>query len=685
MVSSSQKEKSHDSQARTVEAKLFSDAIGGELRMRTRPKLFEYSDALLQSDQVAGRGKTMSSIAKRAMSPMKMSLLVASSSVLLFCAARLSAQDGAALYKSICAGCHETGVERAPNAEALKAMSPEQVLAMMENGDMSTMASRLSGLQRRAIAEFVTGKHFGEPLQTDPSQQAMCADGHGEFVDPQSKPLWNGWGGLTNSRFQDASSAGLTTAELPRLKLKWAFGFPGDVNAAAQPTIISGRVFVGSQGSRVYSLDAATGCVRWWIATTSTVRAAISVGAVGAQSGRYAAFFGDLSSNVYAVDAATGTLLWKVKVDNHPAARITGSPTLYRDRLYVPVSSTEEGSGAASHYPCCTFRGSVVALDTGTGKQSWKTYTVSEQPHPTTKNKNGTQLWGPSGVAIWSSPTIDPKRNALYVATGDNYSDPPTNTSDAFLALDLDSGKMLWSRQITALDVYVAACRMADKTNCPKENGPDFDFGSSPILVNLANGSRALVAGQKSGVVHAIDPDRDGKILWQVRVGTGGVHGGIQWGAAADESNVYVALSDAGAIPASSGVGTEADPNHGGGMFALELATGGRLWAAPPPKCGERKRCSPAQSAAVMAIPGAAFSGSLDGHLRAYSVKDGAIIWDFDTVGPHKTVNGVDAHGGSIDAAGPAVAGGLVFVESGYSVWGGMSGNVLLAFSVDGK
>lgn len=612
---------------------------------------------------------------------------LASSCLVFLFGPLVSAQDGAALYKSTCAACHDAGVERAPSSEALKALSPEQALAAMETGAMSTMASRLTAEQRRAVAEFVTGKHFGQPLETNPSKQAMCADGHGDFADPQTKPLWNGWGvDLSNTRFQDASSAGLTAADLPRLKLKWAFGFPGDIAAFAQPTIISGRVFVGSLGSRIYSLDATTGCIRWWLATPSPVRAAVSVGKIETQGGtRYAAFFGDLRGSVYAVDAATGTLLWKVKADNHPAARITGSPTLYRDRLYVPVSSIEEAPAASPNYPCCNFRGSVVALDTATGRQIWKTYTISEQAHPTVRNKNGTQLRGPSGAAIWSSPTVDPKRNALYVTTGDNYSDPPTSTSDAFLAMDLDSGKMLWSRQMTSSDAYVVACRMPDKTNCPKSNGPDFDFGSSPILVNLASGSRALIAGQKSGVVHAIDPDRDGKILWQVRIGKGGVHGGIQWGSAADESNVYVALSDATAIPIPFDTGTEADPNHGGGIFALNLATGEKLWAAPPSKCGDRKRCSPAQSAAVTAIAGAAFSGSLDGHLRAYSAKDGSVLWDFDTVGPHKTVNGVIAHGGSMDGPGPAVAGGMVFVESGYPIWGGMSGNVLLAFSVDGK
>jgi len=284
---------------------------------------------------------------------------------------------------------------------------------------------------------------------------------------------------------------------------------------------------------------------------------------------------------------------------------------------------------------------------------------------------------GPIGRGNLERPTVDVKRKLLYVTTGDNYSDPPTTRSDAFLAMDLESGKILWSRQMTAADAFTLACRMPDKTNCPDSNGPDFDFGAPPILVSLPNGRRALVAGQKSGIVYAIDPDKNGEVTWQTRVGKGGGLGGIEWGSAADQSHIYVALSDI-AVPI--------DPKLGGGMFALSLETGDRVWyTPPPPTCAERKKCSPAQSAAVTAIRGVAFSGSIDGHLRAYSTKDGAILWDFDTVGHHKTVNGVDASGGSLDGAGPAIGGGMLFVNSGYPVMGGMPGNVLLAFSVDGK
>jgi polyvinyl alcohol dehydrogenase (cytochrome) len=358
---------------------------------------------------------------------------------------------------------------------------------------------------------------------------------------------------------------------------------------------------------------------------------------------------------------------------------------LHAGRLYVPVASGEEGAGAAPSYECCRFRGSIVALDAATGRQVWKTYMIPEEPRPTKKNAVGTQLWGPSGVPIWSSPAIDTVRNALYVTTGNNYSDPTTALSDAFVALDLDTGRMLWSVQMTANDAYTAACRLPDKTNCAEANGPDVDFGASPILVSLPNGRRALVAGQKTGVVHAIDPDDRGRVLWQTRIGQGGTMGGIQWGSAADATTLYAGLSDIGRLMLTYRNSTDADPKRGGGMFALRLEDGRILWSTPPPGCGDRRRCSPAQSQAVTASPGIAFSGSVDGHMRAYSTTDGRIVWDVDTIREYETVNGAAGRGGSLDGPGPAIGGGMVYVNSGYPTAGGMPGNVLIAFSVDGR
>jgi polyvinyl alcohol dehydrogenase (cytochrome) len=237
---------------------------------------------------------------------------------------------------------------------------------------------------------------------------------------------------------------------------------------------------------------------------------------------------------------------------------------------------------------------------------------------------------------------------------------------------------------MTSADDWNTSCRLPDKINCTNAEAPDFDFAAPPILVTLSNGRRAIVAGQKSGVVHALDPDKEGQILWQERVGKGGINGGVQWGSAADQTNVYVALSDIGRIAIPNSQGTVPDPEAGGGMFALRLDNGQRIWQTPAPPCGPRERCSPAQSAAVSAIPGVAFSGSVDGHLRAYSATTGAIVWDFDTVRKYDTVNGVPGRGGSLNVGGPAISGGMLFVNSGY-VQNGMPGNVLLAFSVDGK
>lgn len=603
---------------------------------------------------------------------------------LVLSAFALSAQNpsGEEMYKQSCAQCHDAGVGRAPQREGFRDMTPERVLAAMETGEMVTMGMRWPAEGRRAIAEFLTGKKLGTSLSTAPAASAMCSAGAGA-PNFDAGPKWTGWGQNTsNTRFQSAEAAGLTAADVPRLKVKWAFGYPGELNANGHPTYAGGRVFVGTPGGTVYSLDAKSGCIHWYVEAGSQVRSAITVAKVGAT---YEAFFGDGKAQAWAVDAATGKQIWKTRVDDFVTARITGSPVFHDGKLFVPVASGEEATGGVPSYECCKFRGSLVALDAATGKQVWKTYTIDEVAKPTKKNKVGTQLYGPSGAPIWSTPVIDAKLNIVYVTTGDNYSEPGTATSDAFMGLDMKTGKMLWKRQMTENDAYTSACRLPDRTNCPDVNGPDFDFGASPILVTLASGKRVLLAGQKSGIVHALDPDKKGEVLWQVRVGKGGTMGGVQWGSAADASNVYVAVSDIKRIMVDYANSTETDGSQGGGMFALRLNNGERMWYTAPGSCGDRKKCSPAQSAAVTAMPGVAFSGSVDGHLRAYSATDGKVIWDFDTEHTYETVNGVKARGGSLDGPGPVIAGGMVFANSGYAAAGGEPGNVLLGFSVDGK
>ena len=451
---------------------------------------------------------------------------------------------------------------------------------------------------------------------------------------------------------------------------------------------------IGSQGGKVYSLDASSGCTYWEYDAGKPVRSAV---VVGPSAGGWAAYFGDLGGKVHSVDAVTGKALWTARIEDHPAAVITGGPTLVGATLFVPVSSFEEVTGANPNYSCCTFRGSVVALEASTGKVLWKAYTIPEPAKPGAVNSKGVQLMGPSGAAVWSAPTFDAASRRVYVTTGDNYSDPPSATSDAILAFDSNSGELTWSRQMTSGDAYNLACGRTVAVNCPEANGPDYDFGSSALLAELPGGKRILIGAQKSGVVTALDPDRAGEIVWQKRVGNGGKLGGVQWGVAADQRNVYVAVSDVKIVVVPAGTpGAQAiangssrafllDAKTGGGLVALKLDTGEEVWRTPPPGCGEVPGCSPAQSAAVTAIPDVVFSGGLDGRIRAYSSEDGRILWDVDTKGEVRTVNGVAAHGGSIDGAGPVVVGGMLYVSSGSGASGGAPGNVLLAYSVDGR
>lgn len=590
--------------------------------------------------------------------------------LLLSSCAIAATPDGADLYTKNCAICHEA-LPPLQNRVAMKVMPPEYIVRALDKGAMRVQGARLSAGERGAIAEFLTGKTIASQ---PPSPAGRCP---GEPPRSFSGPQWNGWGvDLENTRFQPADAAGLTAGQVPKLKLKWAFGFSGEFSTFSQPSLVGGRVFVGSPLGVVYSLDAASGCTYWTFEASGGVRSAITIGPGNM------AYFGDTHANVYALDAVTGKLIWKTSVEDHPMARVTSAPKLHEGRLYLGVASRDEWLSADPRYECCKFRGSVVSLDAKTGKQVWKTYTIAEAARPTKKSKTGTQLWGPSGVGVWSSPTIDVQRKVLYVGTGDGYSEPATPYSDSILALDLNTGKVAWSRQITEGDVFNGNCMQVNPSTCPDKVGPDFDFGSSPILRTLPSSRRVLIAGQKSGVVHALDPDKKGEVLWQTRVGKGGVLGGIQWGPAADRETAYVALSDIGLIPGPEGV--IPDPKTGGGIFAIQLATGEKLWSALPPEGGcHTPRCSPAQSAAVTAIPGVVFSGSLDGHLRAYSAKDGKILWDYDTVQEFDTVNRVPAKGGSLDGPGAAVAGGILVVNSGYAYFNAIPGNVLLAFGLE--
>jgi polyvinyl alcohol dehydrogenase (cytochrome) len=600
--------------------------------------------------------------------------------MILFTSVLASAQDGAAIYKDRCASCHDAPQGRIPALSAIKQMTGEAVYLALTAGAMKEQASGLSITQLLSLIGYIAptgGRSTKLTFEKTCTANAPPATSSGA--------AWGGWSPrVTNSRFQDARSAGLTANDVPKLKLKWAYNLGQVVMGRGQPAVAGNRLFVGTEAGEVYAVDVTTGCTYWGFKADAGIRSGV---AVGDANGTAAIFFSDAGANMYALKAATGELLWKTRPVDHPMTASTATPQVYRGVVYEGFSSIEEAIAADPNATCCNFRGSVVALDASTGKKIWQSFTILEAAKP---NGTGKQM-GPSGAGVWSTPTIDQQLGVLYVATGDNYSAPVTETSDAVLAFELKTGKLLWSRQLTEGDAYNVGCSIPPKTNCPEHDGPDYDFGQPPILVQLGGGRRALVIGQKSGMAHAIDPDHGGKILWQARVGEGGKLGGSQWGSAADLNNIYVAVSDVdlGGVPDEKALGgfrLVVNPKKGGGLHALNLKSGKIAWSAKPAVCPDTQAiCSPAQSAAVTAIPGAVFSGSLDGHLRAYSSKNGSVVWDFDTAREFPTVNGKPARGGSIDATGVAVAGGMVFVTSGYAQWGGMPGNVLLAFSVDGK
>ena len=595
--------------------------------------------------------------------------------LMLVFAVAADAQDGAAVFQASCATCHAAAdapqPTRNPNIDTLRRLTPEAILNALLNGKMRIQAVALSDAERRAVAEFLGGRAL-EAANAGSSVKPCTATS--PFRGPTGSSEWNGWGnGVSNTRF--AKDGGIGAKDLPKLKLKWAFGYTGVTSARAQPALVGNRLFVASDTGDVHALDAKTGCAYWSYRAQATVRTALLVAPYTPSSGgnAWAVFFGDLRANAYALDASTGQVIWVRKVDDHPYAAITGALTYDSGRVFVPVQGlNEEVQGGRPEYECCTFRGSVSALDASTGSPAWKTYTVGEKQLRAT-NTRGKRQWGPAGGGIWSSPTIDPRRGAVYVSTGNGYADPPQPMTDAVIALDLQSGKVRWVRQLLANDGWTLGCRATntDNPNCPATLGPDFDFSASPALTTI-EGRDLLVLPQKSGMTYALDPEKQGALVWQHRIGQGSGRGG-QYGGAVDERYAYFGVGDS-------------TTNAPGGMVAVNLATGMRAWHMPPEKtlCGAPGRdCNAAQGAAVTAIPGAVLSGSYDGGLRAYAADDGSLLWQFDTNREFATVNGVKANGGSMDGPGPIVAGGLLVVNSGYGGIAGRPGNVLLVFGVE--
>jgi len=541
-------------------------------------------------------------------------------------------------------------------------MSPERIYTALTTGIMKPVGDTLNDTDRRRVAESLSGQFLGSQKAGDSASMPNHCAANPALRDVPAED-WNGWGnGLANNRFQTAAAAGLTAATVPDLKLKWAFGFPGGTSSFGQPAVVAGRVFVGSDIGYVYSLDAATGCIYWSYRTDAGVRNAMTVGPITTHGKHhYAVFFGDLKANAYALDAQTGAPLWKTHVEKNFATRVTAAPALFRGRLYVPISAWEGFQARVLDYPCCTATGSVSALDADTGRILWKTYTIPERPRPTHKNSHGVQQWAPAGVPVWNTPTVDPLRHAVYVGTGDASTYPAPPSTDAILALDMKTGKRLWTHQVYEGDSFIVGCGGAGKTeNCPEALGNDWDVPMSPMLKELTDGRSLIVFATKPGDILALDVKRSGATAWHIDHPVPTLNGGALWGGAMDDRYVYL-------------------PGGRAGVAALGIGDGERHWSVRPGVADDPKV---EYSAAVTAIPGVLFASASDGGLWALSSDDGHTLWSYQTARPFDTVNAVPAHGGSIASAGATVAGGMLFVGSGYGVVTGTPGNVLLAFAV---
>ncbi|MEM7327683.1 MAG: PQQ-binding-like beta-propeller repeat protein [Pseudomonadota bacterium] len=573
------------------------------------------------------------------------------------------------IYLENCAICHDGTVPEAPTRSALEKMTSPALIAAMTDGVMASQSTRLSSFDKEILATYL-----GAEADDSARRGQIMPRCEGQLAFSET-PDWERWGGdVRNSRFRTPNATQITADNITRLQLKWAFGFPNAIRARSQPTATKEAIFVGSQDGTLYALDTDTGCVWWTFFADAEIRVAPTI--MTDENGLPSRLiFTDFNANVYAVEAATGAEAWKVSLKDHPVTTLTGSPTLYKDTVYVPMSSTEVVSAFNPAYECCTFRGGIVALNATTGDRKWTFHTVPPA-QPTRVNSEGSQMFGPSGAPVWSVPTIDEKRGLLYFGTGENYTAPATELSDAIVALRLDDGTLAWANQTIPGDTWNGACG-STHANCPEQRGPDFDFGAPPLLTTLPSGKDIILAGQKSGMVFAMDPDQQGKTLWSARAGMGGYNGGIHWGMASNGETLFVGIADTPGHHMTVG-----PPRHG--VHTFDVATGEAIWSTIEDKLCDTSdtRCFPSASAPVTATEDLVFAGGLDAVMRVYSAESGERVWSYDTLRDFETVNGVPAFGGSIDSAGPVLIDDKLLINSGYDKFRLLPGNTLLVFEL---
>src|ERR1700726_3969867 len=473
---------------------------------------------------------------------------------------------------------------------------------------------------------------------------------------------------LSNSWSQPAEHS-ISPANVNGLTPKWVFTTGGDVSAT--PTVDGNAVYFPDWGGSLFAVEKDSGRLIWShkISDYDGVDGAVSRVSPAVDGNQV--IIGDILSgnkvhngaNVIAVDRESGTLRWMTHVDDHPAAIITGSPVVFEGVVYIGVSSSEETLALDPTYPCCSFRGSIVALDEKTGAMLWKTFDMPD---------NGGQPGGYSGGAIWQPPAIDPKRGTLFIGTGNNYTAPadvetcqnatPTANCvaaddffDTAFALDLKTGQIKWATRLQGFDTWTVACirPTGPKANCPVPTSPDFDLGGSgPNLVGNIVG-----IGQKSGIFWALNPD-NGNIVWCTPVGPGASLGGIEWGTATDGQRIYVAIGNHDFLPYT--LVPSGQQITWGSWSALDVATGKILWQTADPTTG------PIDTGSVSVATGVMYAGSYSGQMYALDTMTGKILWNF-------------ASGGSV-IDGPSIVDGTVYWGSGYRNILGTGNNKVYAF-----
>lgn len=569
-------------------------------------------------------------------------------------------EQGFLVYQKHCADCHQDARLRAPSLGAIKKMSENGIRQALTMGVMKEHSRNIDNVDFDKLLLFLSS----QTNNTTETQINECS----EPFPTQSEILWSNWGnGLSNQRVQAKSS--LNPQNINQLELKWAFGFNDSIRIRSQPLVTEDTIYIGSQSGHVYALSLDTGCQWWSFKADAEVRGAITL-----SDNKKSILFTDFAANVYRLNSLNGEIEWKKNVATHPLTTITGSIAVTQDSVFIPLSSTEVVSAIDPNYMCCTFRGGLIALNTSNGDERWKMHTVPE-PKKTGYNSNRISSWGPSGAPVWSTPTIDLERGLIYIGVGQNYSHPATELSDAIIAIGIESGRVVWHKQTLSGDVWNAAC-VTNRINCPGEYGPDYDIGASIILIE--GDKDMLIAGQKSGMVFAMDPDDNGSIIWQKRVGRGGKKGGVHWGMTIDDDSIFVPIAD---LPEK--IPSQYSPMPG--IHALRIKDGSKEWYRPAlPVCEDEKyHCYPSVSAAPSRVGSMIITGSMNGIIEIISTKDGNLLWSFDTAMQFKTINQISANGGSIDSNGPIIAGNHLIATSGYDIYGQLTGNILLVFSIE--